>query len=176
MTTHWLKLAIVPAALVGPAVAGYSAVYLTVEQAQRAIFPSGSFSEANVKLTSEQRKAIETASGVRQRGGEVRAWRVSSGGWLIVDEVIGKHEFITFAVGIGADGGVRGVEILEYRESYGGEVRNPKWRAQFVGKTKAAPLKLDADIKNISGATLSSRHIAEGVKRLLAVHAIALAK
>ena len=172
----WLKTALIPAAIIGPAVAGYSAVYLTAEQAQRAIFPSGSFTPASVTLTGEQRKAIEAASGVRQRGDQVQAWRVSGGGWLIVDEVIGKHEFITFAVGIGADGSVRGVEIMEYRESYGGEVRNPKWRAQFVGKTKAAPLKLDADIKNISGATLSSRHIAEGVKRLLAVHAIALAK
>ncbi len=27
------------------------------------------------------------------------------------------------------------MEILEYRESYGDEVRNPKWRAQFTGKT-----------------------------------------
>ena len=32
---------------------------------------------------------------------------------------------------------------MDYRETYGGEVRNPKWRAQFIGKTKDAPLKLD---------------------------------
>ena len=39
---------------------------------------------------------------------------------------------------------------------------------------KAARLKLDEDIANISGATLSSRHIAEGVRRLLAIHDTAL--
>jgi len=42
--------------------------------------------------------------------------------------VIGKHELITYAVGIGSDGAVRGVEILDYRETRGGEVRDPRWR------------------------------------------------
>ena len=172
----WLKSAILPAAIFGPAVAGYGVVYLDDAQAQKAIFPGGSFTPATVKLTAEQRKAIEQASGIRQRGDTVKVWRVSGGGWLIVDEVIGKHEFITFAVGIDAGGAVRGVEIMEYRETYGGGVRRPEWRAQFKGKTKAAPLKLDQDIKNISGATLSSRHIAEGVKRLLALHDLVLRK
>ena len=37
-----------------------------------------------------------------------------------------------------------------------------------------APLKLDEDIQNISGATLSCKHIAEGVRRVLAIHAVAL--
>lgn len=170
----WIKILLPPAAIIGPAVAGHATTYLSVEQAQRAIFPGASFTPATVKLTAEQKKAIETASGVRQRSDEVKAWRVSGGGWLIVDEVIGKHEYITFAVGLTANGAVRGVEIMDYRESYGGEVRDPKWRAQFTGKTKAAPLKLDDDIRNISGATLSSRHIAEGVRRLLAIHAVAL--
>lgn len=170
----WIKTALVPAAIFGPAVAGYGVTYLNVEQAQRAVFPGGSFTPATLKLAGEQKKAIEAACGVRQRGDEVKAWRVSGGGWFIVDEVVGKHEFITFAVGISASGEVKGVEIMEYRETYGGEVRDPKWRAQFTGKTKAAPLKLDQDIKNISGATLSSRHLAEGVRRLLSLHAVAL--
>ena len=47
-------------------------------------------------------------------------------------------------------------------------------RAQFVGKNVSAPLKLSQDIKNISGATLSCRHITDGVKRILATYEIAL--
>jgi Na+-translocating ferredoxin:NAD+ oxidoreductase RnfG subunit len=170
----WIRYSLPVAAVFGSAVAGHGVVYLNVEQAQRAIFPSGSFTAAPVKLTAEQKKAIEAASGIRQRSNDVKAWRVSGGGWFIVDEVLGKHEYITFAIGLTEGGAVKGVEIMEYRETYGGEVREAKWRAQFTGKTKAAPLKLDEDIKNISGATLSSRHMAEGVRRLLAVHAIAL--
>ena len=103
-----------------------------------------------------------------------QVWRVSGGGWFIVDEVVGKHEFITYAVGLNANGSVKQIEVMDYRETYGGEIRNENWRAQFVGKTSQSPLKLDRDIKNISGATLSCRHITDGVKRLLAFYDIAL--
>ena len=43
-----------------------------------------------------------------------------------------------------------------------------------MGKNANSTLKLDDDIKNISGATLSCRHITDGVKRLLAFYEIAL--
>ncbi len=172
MHSRWLFL---PAALAA-STSGYATTYLSVEQAQAAIFPHARLIPAPVTLTSAQRAAIEKASGVPVRSAEVRAWRVDGGGWFIVDEVIGKHEFITYAAGIGDDGAVRGVEIMDYRENYGGDVRNAKWCAQFRGKTAAAPLRLDQDIKNISGATLSSRHITEGVKRLLVTYDLVLRK
>jgi hypothetical protein len=34
-------------------------------------------------------------------------------------------------------------------------------------RSASSPLQLGADIKNISGATLSSKHITDGVKRVL---------
>lgn len=151
----------------------FAAIYVSAEQAQKLIFPGATVSPANVALSPGQRKAIEKASGIRLRK-DPRVWRVAGGGWFVVDEVLGKHEFITYAVGLSAAGAVKGIEIMEYRESYGYEVKEAKWRAQFTGKTAAAPLKLDEDIQNISGATLSSRHLTEGVRRVLALHAIAL--
>lgn len=155
--------------------AAHASVYLSVEQAQAAMFPHAGFSASAQTLTAVQVAAIQKRSGARVLSPQLRAWRVSTGGWFIVDRVIGKHEFITFALGIDAAGAVKGVEILEYRESYGGEVKAAAWRAQFVGKRAGAPLKLGGDIRNISGATLSSKHITDGVRRLLATHAIALA-
>lgn len=172
MKSHFLFTALPLTALVAPS--AFAVTYLTVEQAQQEIFPGRSFTSAPVRLSAEQRKRIEQQSRVRLLRDEQRIWRVSGGGWFIVDEVIGKHEFITYAVGLSADGAVRGIEIMEYRESYGGEIRNPKWRAQFLGKTKTAPLTLDKDIQNLSGATLSSRHVADGIRRLLALHDVAL--
>ncbi len=88
--------------------------------------------------------------------------------------MLGKHEFITYAVALTPDGAVKRIEILEYRETYGGEVRNGNWRQQFVGKRFGSQLKLGGDIKNISGATLSSRHITDGVRRLLATYELVL--
>src|SRR5881227_66827 len=166
MKSEFAFIALPVSALIAPS--AFAVRYLTVDQAQQAIFPGKSFTAAPVKLTSVQRKAIEQASGVRVLHDEQQVWRVSGGGYFIVDEVVGKHEFITYAVGLNADGTVKQIEIMTYRESYGYEVRNADWRAQFVGKNAAAPLKLNKDIKNISGATLSCRHIADGVKRILA--------
>lgn len=174
--SSWL---LIPAVVLPAAAPAYAVQYLTVEQAQKLMYPQAEgFVSMPVRLTAEQKKFVEKASGVRLRFPEQPVWKVMRGGqqigWFIVDEVYGKHEFITYAVAIGLDGAVRGVEILDYRETHGGEVKNPKWRAQFNGKKLSDPLRLDEDILNISGATLSCRHIADGVKRLLAIHEAAL--
>ena len=172
MKSEFAFIALPISALVAPST--FAVQYLTVDQAQRAIFPGKSLTPAPVKLTPTQHKAIEQASGVRVLRDEQQVWRVSGGGWFIVDEVVGKHEFITYAVGLNADGSVKRIEVMDYRETYGGEIRNENWRTQFVGKTSQSQLRLDKDIKNISGATLSCRHITDEVKRLLALYEIAL--
>ena len=139
---------------------GFAAVYLTVEQAQQVIFPGQNF----------------TAIGLPRPSVKQKIWRTDHGGFFIIDKVIGKHELITYAVGINPDGSIRQVEIMDYREAYGHEIRHKRWRRQFVGKTAAAPLELNEDIKNISGATLSCRHVTEGVKQILSLYELELKK
>jgi len=172
MKSEFAFIALPISALVAPST--FAVQYLTVNEAQRAIFPGKSCTAAPVKLTPAERKAIEQTSGVRVLHDEQQVRRVRGGGWFLVDEVVGKHEFITYAIGLNANGSVKQIEVMDYRETYGGEIRNDNWRAQFVDKTSRSPLKLDGDIKNISGATLSCRHITDGVKRLLAFYEIAL--
>jgi hypothetical protein len=140
---HGLQWTWLPVAVISTS--AYATTYFTVEEAQRAIFPGVSF----------------TATG--QPG----VWRPSTGGYFVVDRVVGKHEYITVAVGINANRTIKQIEIMDYRESYGYEVRDPAWRAQFVGKNAASLLQLNADIKNISGATMSCKHITDGVKRII---------
>jgi Na+-translocating ferredoxin:NAD+ oxidoreductase RnfG subunit len=172
MKSQFTFIALPISALIAPS--AFAVQYLNVDQAQKAIFPGKEFASNPVKLTATQRKAIEQASGVRVLKDEQQVWRVSGGGWFIVDEVVGKHEFITYAVGLNADGSAKQIEVMEYRETYGYQIRDEKWRAQFVGKTARSTLKLDADIQNISGATLSCRHVTDGVKRVLAFYEVAL--
>lgn len=175
---RWLWLPALAAPLVS-SVSAYAVTYLTVEQAQELLFREASeFRKVKIVLNSEQKRAIERAAHVKVRNTELAAWRVEASGrqvgWFLVDEVLGKHEFITYAVALDASGAVRGVEILDYRETHGSEIRDARWRAQFLGKRAGATLKLDDDIANIAGATLSSKHITEGVRRLLATYAVAL--
>jgi Na+-translocating ferredoxin:NAD+ oxidoreductase RnfG subunit len=81
---------------------------------------------------------------------------------------------ITYAVALNPLGTVTGIEILEYVESYGYEVAEANWRKQFIGKTAANPIKLNQDIQNIGGATLSCKHLTDGVKRVAILYDIAL--
>lgn len=151
---------------------GHATEYLTVEQAQQALLPGAKLTRVDVKLSADARRSIQARAGSRVRSADVSAWRAPDGAWFLVDEVLGKHEFITYACAINAHGEVTGVEILSYRETYGGEIRRPEWRRQFTGKTAQSPLKLDEDVRNISGATLSCRHVTDGIKRLLATYEI----
>ena len=151
--------------------------YMTAEQAARLMFPDAdAFDARSVTLDAAQLQQLD-AQGVRARSA---AWQVRVArragvalGFVVSDDVVGKVELISYAVAIGLDGTVRQIEILAYRESHGFEVRLPAWRKQFIGKGPAASLRVGEDINNISGATLSCNHVTDGVRRIVAVVALA---
>lgn len=147
--------------------------YLSAEQAARLMFVDAEGFEAKVLTLDANALQQLSAAGVPARSAQ---WQLLTArraghalGWVVVDDVIGKFERITYAVGINLDGSVRQVEVLSYRESHGQEIRLPAWRRQFVGKTPHSPLRVGEDIANISGATLSCTHVTDGVRRIVAV-------
>jgi Na+-translocating ferredoxin:NAD+ oxidoreductase RnfG subunit len=148
--SDWVRFTLPTAVVASIASSALAVQYLSVEAAQKLAFPSANhFVEYDGK-----------------------SWKAQAGdkllGLFVLDHVIGKHLFIDYAVALDTNGRVMRVEILQYRESYGGEVRESSWLAQFVGKTSSSALKVGSDIRSISGATLSSLHVTEGVKRVLA--------
>jgi Na+-translocating ferredoxin:NAD+ oxidoreductase subunit G len=86
-------------------------------------------------------------------------------GYAVLDKEIGLHELIDYGVRFGLNGAVERLEITEYREPYGDEVRGNRFRQQFVGKTASDPITAGQDIDIISGASYSSKSLALGVKR-----------
>lgn len=178
MDSRYLWL--VPAVALGPSSAYvHAAQYMTLEQAQALIFAKADeFVSSPVTLSRDQMERIQKEAGVKVRSPQQQVWLARAKGellgWFFLDQVIGKHEYITYAAGINADGTFRQLQIIEYREAYGYQVRELKWRDQFVGKTAGDELELGKDIRNISGATLSCRHMTEGVKRLLVTAQVAL--
>ena len=167
------RLLVVPAALVACHTA-QAFVYLSVEQAQALMFPGQILTPLPVVLSALQIAAIEKDCGVQVFPGSLSAWK-ADGGYFFTDSVIGKHDLIRYAVALGTDGKVREVEILEYREAYGGEVRSSRWLHQFVGLHHGDAVKVGHGIQNISGATLSSEHLTDGIRRLLSTYATAIA-
>ena len=97
-------------------------------------------------------------------------------GYAVIDDELGLHQPITFATRLTSRGVVDRVEIMVYREPRGDEVRDPRFRKQFEGKTAADPLRIDRDIDAVSGATVSSASLATGVRRAaILVEELALA-
>src|SRR3979490_3533724 len=129
--TRWVRYTLPAAAIMSIASPAYAMQYLSIDEAQKQAFPSAThFSEV-------------------QAG---RVWKGEAGGrvagFFIFDRVVGKHLLIDYAVALTPGGAVQSVEILQYRESYGGEIRSPSWLAQFVGKTSGSSRKHNKHSRN----------------------------
>lgn len=152
----------------------YATTYMSVEQAQNIIFPNKILQLQNVQLSNTHLNQLKRISKISYPLKTNQIFKTKDHEWLIIDQVLGKHEMITYAVGLNADGSVKQIEILEYNESYGSQVNNKSWKNQFVGKNINTPLILNQDIQNISGATLSSKHITDGVRRIVNLYNLVL--
>jgi Na+-translocating ferredoxin:NAD+ oxidoreductase RnfG subunit len=153
------------------------AVFLSEEEAPRAVFPEAAhFERLTAEATDELRAGIaERLGGARPSVWEdryvvFRALRDGSvlGHAFIVEE-IGKHRPITFVVGLRPDGSVQDVAVMAYREPYGGEVRNSRFLVQYRGRRPGDRLRTYHEIVNIAGATLSVDAASRAVKKAQAL-------
>jgi len=62
---------------------------------------------------------------------------------------------------------VRRTEVSQYTAQRGIEITAPAFGRQFVGKTAADPIRVGRDVDAITGATLSSRSMADGIRAVL---------
>lgn len=152
---------------------------LTLRDAQRLLFPTAKqFVEQQRDVTAVWQKAA--AAGSTENFGAMRLVirEARNGdtllGYLVTDAVIGKFEKIDYAVALSTSGAVQRVEILKYREKHGQEVKRRQWLDQFAGRDAGAALKLEHDVDNITGATLSCAHLTDGIRRITRVFAAGL--
>jgi Na+-translocating ferredoxin:NAD+ oxidoreductase RnfG subunit len=152
-----------------------AAVFLDIEQVQKIFLPEADrYLPVPITLDESKRSAIASQSETRlPRQFSPQVWQGQSAGkpmgWIMSDRVIGKYDWIDYAVGFSAEGTVLGVEILAYRESHGAEIRQSAWRKQFQGRQGPQSMRFADDIRHISGATMSCQHVTEGVQRLSAL-------
>lgn len=149
--------------------AAFATQYFTLPEAQEKLFAGAEMMPLRKLSPAKYERALA------ERSGPVNTtWLATMNGktlgWVVAEHVIGKHDYIDFAIGINADGRISGFEILNYRESYGGQVTGSAWRQQFIGKRGSDAVKVGTDVQNISGATMSSTHLAESIKSLLRYH------
>jgi hypothetical protein len=147
-------------------------VYLTEEDAVKLMFPkSERIRKELLRVPMEKKSVIESRIGwkfpedsfdvyIGETGGRVD-------GYAFVQNTIGKHKPMTYMVGVDAQGLVSNVELLVFREARGSEVRTKRFNVQYEGKSALDPVRINKDIINISGATMSVRSMTAGIKRVL---------
>jgi len=147
-------------------------VYLTEAQALARVFADADRQwQETWEPTADERAALESQLGWQVPEAVFTFHRASRGGrnlgWALVLEEKGRFKPITFLVHLGPDRRVEAVLVMVYRESRGDAVRRTRFLDQFDGKDADDPLRLNRDIVGISGATLSSRALAAGVRKAL---------
>jgi len=148
--------------------------YLTEEQALALIFPEcDEIVTDEFVMTPEEKNSLEKLLSRRLYedgfGVYIGKKKGSIQGYAIITEEIGKFHPFTFVVGVGTDGKITNIAILVYRESRGGEIAKKRFLYQFMGKSFKNPIRINKDIINVTGATMSVQCMCAGVRKVLGV-------
>lgn len=150
----------------------HAEVFMTEEDAVKIMLAGSDRVRKDViRLSQEKKDAIEQRIGWKFPEESFELYIGETGdridGYAMVHNTIGKHKHMTYMVGVDNRGACTDVELLVFREAKGSEVRRKRFNAQYEGKTVSDPIRINKDIINITGATMSVRSISAGVKRVL---------
>ncbi len=146
--------------------------FMNEEEALKAILPNSQrVRKELLRLTAEKKELIEQRIGWKFPEDSFELYIGQTGdkvdGYAMVHHTIGKYKPMTYMVGVDANGTCTDVELLVFRDAKGSEVRTKRFNSQYEGKTVTDPIRINKDIINISGATMSVRSMSAGVKRVL---------
>ena len=171
----WIVATVLAVALATPATAK---VFLARSEAVKAALPTADRIEArDVILRDEQKAAIERGSGMPMESSLVTIYSGWSGGRLVGYALFDTHTVRTqpetFVVSLEPGGHVSGLFVCAFYEPQD-YLPGGRWLGQFKGKEPTHPPRVGTDIVSITGATLTSRAVAGGVRRALAIYATCL--
>jgi Na+-translocating ferredoxin:NAD+ oxidoreductase RnfG subunit len=127
--------------------------YMDRQQFLDQVFTGAAAEQAALPVGQELRTELEAVLGHSFNLLRIRYWRGQERTAWILDEV-GKTEAITIGVGID-DGRIANLQVLEFRETRGWEVRYPFFTDQFAGARLDETGEFKRKIDGITGATLS---------------------
>ncbi len=144
----------------------------TEAKALAELFGNGKITDSDtLQVTPGMAEAYRRATGYLVSEAEFIINRMSDGtndlGYSVVTQELGKFYPMTFMVAVTLDLRVKGVRMLIYRETHGGDVKRTRFLYQYRGKTIDDPIRINRDIISISGATMSVNAMNRGVKKVL---------
>ena len=146
--------------------------FMTEEEAVKTILPkSQRVHKELIRLTPEKKELIEQRIGWKFPEESFELYIGETGdkvdGYAMIHNTIGKYKHMTYMVGVDPKGVCTDVELLVFRDAKGSEVGKKRFDSQYDGRTVSDPIRINKDIINISGATMSVRSMSAGVKRVL---------
>ena len=168
-------LSLIAVLLVGSAVR--ATVLITVEEALKLAFPNATTERQTLFLSEEQQEKAAKDSGSEVLSALATRYIAKGAdgsvvGWAYLDTHRVRTLPETLLIVLDADGSVRRVEVVTFREPLEYMPREG-WYGQYEGETLDDDLALKRDIRPVTGATLTARATTEAVRRVLALHAVA---
>ncbi len=163
------QLRFLPLALLATPMVSQAFDLQSLQDGQQKLFPGRKLTPADFKLTPAQFSLLKSEYRVPAMRPAVKAWQVEGGGWLFLDQVWGLNDVVSYLVAVADSGKLLGIEVLVCADGYC-DLYTRDWRGQLVGLTHGKWQPTEA-VTLVSGATLSCTHVAEGVKKVLAIHA-----
>jgi FMN-binding domain len=152
-----------------------SEVYQTPEKFLSESFAGAAPAPEIVWITGDLAARVKALLGHQPSALRLRYWAQGARTAWILNE-IGKTEAITAGILI-EDQKIARIQILEFRESRGWEVRHDFFTNQFIGLGLQEDDRLTGQVDGISGATMSVRAVSDMAKlALLLARHVALAK
>lgn len=152
-------------------------VYATQAQAIRAAFPARTVARKTLFLSAEQAARIEALARVKVDSRVVTYYvaRDESGAASVAffDRGLVRTMPMTYAVVVKAMGEVERVEILSFDEP-DDYLPPARWLGLYRGRPLNNDLAVGRGIPHITGASLTSQAVNDGVRRALATFAVAL--
>ncbi|GEM_PF-5718743 len=155
-------------------------VYMTRDQALRRAFPNvHEVLELRHLLTDGEKAELQKQLGRRLPERGYLAWLAFDRkgkflGLSVLTAELGKTEPFFLMLSLDPQGRVRHVDVLEYREPRGAEVRRRSFLGRYVGLGAKNLRRALRRIPVLPGATLSSHAVSRAVQKAIALHRLYL--
>jgi hypothetical protein len=149
-------------------------VFMTQTEALAQAFPGARIERRSLVLSEAQRATVQARARVHvesRLAAAYVAWRGDTlAGTAFFDSRIVRTMPAVFMIAVAPDGGVSRVDVLSFHEPPDYRPTAP-WLAQFGHRRLGDGLWPNRDIRSLSGASLTTRAVTEGVRIALALYA-----
>ncbi len=151
---------------------------MTRDEALKIAFPeSTSVEKIDIFLSETQAKEIEKQSRTKLNSKIYIFYKFNNVdetlGYAVLDTHLLRTKSETVMYIIGNDGRLINAEILAFFEP-SEYMQSEKWLMLFENEILDDELRIDRDIQNITGATITSHAFTESVRKILAIYQVAV--